>query len=178
MGGTITAVSGNIMTITGHAFNHSGVPVQMSGSLPTGLSTLTTYYVIYLSANTYSLATTQANALAGTAITLSSTTTGGVVTQWADPDAATRIAPSTGGSTGVVAGSLQADQMQGHIHTETVVVSLTGSQLGPQGSATTTGTQSSALTTTVPVSDGTNGTPRAGRETRPSNVYVNFIIKY
>lgn len=45
-----------------------GVRLTTTGTLPTGLSTLTTYYVIRLTESTVKLATTYLNALAGTAI--------------------------------------------------------------------------------------------------------------
>ena len=60
------------ITITGHGLL-VGLAVQFttSGTLPTGLAVLTTYYVIVVDANTVKLATSQANALTGTFITLS-----------------------------------------------------------------------------------------------------------
>lgn len=77
-GQTFTRSSGNILTATAHGFE-TGDRVRVTTSaadLPAGLSVDTTYYVIRLSADTFSLATTDANATAGTAITLSDAGTG------------------------------------------------------------------------------------------------------
>lgn len=60
------------ITITAHGLlTGTKVTLTTSGVLPTGLAVLTDYYVIAASANTIKLATSQANALAGTAIDIS-----------------------------------------------------------------------------------------------------------
>lgn len=65
-------VSGNNVTITAHGFiTGLAVTVTTTGSLPAGLATSTTYYLIKVDANTIKFASSLANALAGTAITLS-----------------------------------------------------------------------------------------------------------
>jgi microcystin-dependent protein len=169
IGGTISAVSGNVMTVTGHNFNRSGLPVQLTGSLPTGLSVSTTYYVIWLSINTFSLATSLANAVAATptAITLSSTTTGGAVVQWIDPDLASRAQQVQGANSSGV-GTGQGHQMNSHNHT----VNFTGtlSYSGGGGSANTAWSSSGAN-----ITQGINST--GGNETRPINTSVNYYIK-
>jgi microcystin-dependent protein len=79
-------------------------------------------------------------------------------------------------------GSIQNDQMQGHKHqTNLVSASSTyqpygfgGSLLGIAGGSNVTANTSY---TDVPVTDGTNGTPRTGTETRPANIGMNYIIK-
>jgi len=72
-------------------------------------------------------------------------------------------------------GTTQGDQMQGHSHTATVVyMSASG---GGSGASTGGG---AIFTTPVmgdPTSDGTNGTPRIGTETRPANISVLYCIK-
>lgn len=70
-----TDVSGDVITETAHNFV-TGQKVTYSnggGASITGLTTATDYYVIRLTADTFSVADTYADALAGTAITLSST---------------------------------------------------------------------------------------------------------
>lgn len=76
-------------------------------------------------------------------------------------------------------GSYQGDAFQGH--------NLSIRYDGGTGSSasgrllTNAGTFSAGnatLQNTLFVGDGTNGTPRISSETRPKNVYVNFIIKY
>jgi hypothetical protein len=66
------------LTITAHGLNTGDGPFQLTttGSLPTGLTTLTNYWVIRFDANTIQFATSLANALAGTFIVLSSNGTG------------------------------------------------------------------------------------------------------
>lgn len=77
-GQTFTAVAAtDICTATGHGFfTGDGVQVTTSSALPAGLSAGVTYFVIVLDANTFKLATTRANAIAGTAIDLTTAGTG------------------------------------------------------------------------------------------------------
>lgn len=161
MGGSISAVSGNSLTVTGHNLNRTGVAVQLTGSLPSGLSTGTTYYAIVIDANTLQMATTLANALADVPITLSSATTGGAVVQWVDPDVSSRTQEAVGGATTGL-GTLQGYQLQAHSHT----FEFGGNYTSPPNSAAISNQSSGSLTT-----DGTGG-----NETRPTNIYVNYII--
>lgn len=69
-------------------------------------------------------------------------------------------------------GSAQADQFQGHYHSTDAQKINNGSNLAGgtaviQGSASVTG----------PITDGTNGTPRTGSETRPRNIALMYCIK-
>ena len=68
----------NLMTIVAHGLHTGDGPIRFttSGTLPAGLALATDYYVIKLSADTFSLATTLANALAGTAIDITGNGTG------------------------------------------------------------------------------------------------------
>jgi hypothetical protein len=60
----------NTVTIPSHGFTTGAKLTELTavGTLPAGLSTGTVYYVIVVDANTIKFATTQANALAGTAV--------------------------------------------------------------------------------------------------------------
>jgi hypothetical protein len=74
---TFTAATTDICTATAHGFQTGDrVRVSSTTTLPAGLSAATTYYVIYLTANTFKLATSDANATAGTAIDITDTGTG------------------------------------------------------------------------------------------------------
>ncbi len=65
----ITIASPGVVSWTGHGLA-TGQKVQLTttGALPTGLSTNTTYYVVRVDANSFSLATSLPNAAAGTKI--------------------------------------------------------------------------------------------------------------
>lgn len=82
-----------------------------------------------------------------------------------DPDASSRTAINTGGNTGDALFSLQADELKSHNH----VAKRGGSYqvAGDPGSTNTINTSG----------DSTSG-DTGGNETRPKNVYVNYIIKY
>ena len=94
-----------------------------------------------------------------------------------DPDAGTRTAMATGGSTGNTVGSVQDDAMQGHHHSgrgwsNSVAAGGSYNLVAYSGG----GVVNSAVN--VPYTDGVNGTPRTTSETRPLNAYVNYIIRY
>lgn len=75
---TVLSQGSGTLTINNHGLHTGDGPVQLTttGSLPTGYSTLTNYWVINISTNVIALATSLANALAGTAVTLSSNGSG------------------------------------------------------------------------------------------------------
>lgn len=94
---TISIASPAVVTKTAHGLaTGDQVYLQTTGALPTGLSANTTYYVIYVDANTFRLATSLANAQAGTAINTSGSQSGThtlrVDGQW------TTITPTVDGS--------------------------------------------------------------------------------
>ena len=78
--------------------------------------------------------------------------------------------------------SFEDDQMQGHWHQPAVDNSgigygLVGFAKGTNFDDNTT-SNSTNQNIKSPITDGTNGTPRVGDETRPFNAGVNFRIKY
>ena len=74
---TFTAAASDICTAAANGFT-TGLKGQASTTttLPAGLSAATDYFVIVLTANTFKLATSLANALAGTAIDITDAGTG------------------------------------------------------------------------------------------------------
>jgi microcystin-dependent protein len=80
---------------------------------------------------------------------------------------------SDGIGTNTTLAGYQADQMQGHKHASTVPASGASAAVV----ATTPNAYFGEQNTGVPITDGTNGTPRTGKETRPRNVGVKYIIK-
>lgn len=75
--GAFTAAVTNICTKATHGMK-TGLKVQVSSTvtLPAGLAAATDYFVIYLTANTFSLASSLVNANAGTAIDITDTGSG------------------------------------------------------------------------------------------------------
>jgi hypothetical protein len=74
---TITIATPGVVTWSGHGLS-TGTPVIFSttGALPTGITAGTTYYVIAVDTNTFRIATSLANALAGTAVNTSGSQSG------------------------------------------------------------------------------------------------------
>lgn len=77
---TITIAAPGVFTDTAHGFT-GACPVVFTnsgGALPTGITSGTTYYITpaSITTNTYSVATTVANALAGTSVTTTGSSTG------------------------------------------------------------------------------------------------------
>lgn len=77
-----TAISSNAVTLTSTSSLNTGdyVTVNFTGSSITGLTTGSSYYVIVANTTTLKFATSNANAIAGTAITISGTPTGANLT--------------------------------------------------------------------------------------------------
>lgn len=105
-----------------------------------------------------------------------------------DPDAASRTAMASDGNTGSAVGSIQADALQGHAHTDSghshdvpteanTDAGTTGRNV-PNGLAS--GTPIATQTGQAQLGDPTatsHGTPRLADETRMVNAYVNVLIK-
>jgi len=91
-----------------------------------------------------------------------------------DPDKAARVAANPGGNTGNALGSLQTDQVRNHNHANGNFNRIL--QLNTGGATTVTGTDVTAqepdIVNAAPLTGG------GGNETRPRNIYANFIIKF
>lgn len=156
------SASSNNATFTGHGYTKSGMRIRMASGALTGLSVSTTYFVIYVDANTLAFGNTYADALAGTKIAISGSNSA-VIQQWEDPDASTRVASGTGGNTGDNLGSRQEYQYQSHVHTQRGAGSGTGQYPIRSGSTGISGAEDTSAS--------------GGNETRPQNVYVTYCIK-
>ncbi len=153
------------ITITAHGFNRSGVPVRFTttGALPPPLTTGTDFFVIFVDSDKIKVATTRANAIAGTAIDLTGQGTGThTIIQRLDPDASDRAAMAPGASTGDNVGTQQDDEFRSHFHAE-----ATTFQVNKQDGADVNAAKGSS---------GFTG-PAGGNETRPQNAGVKYIIK-
>lgn len=74
---TVTIASPGVFTLNSHGRSTGDrVFLTTTGALPTGLSAHTTYYLINVTSSTFRLATSLANALAGTAINTSGSQSG------------------------------------------------------------------------------------------------------
>ena len=165
---TFASRSGNVITVTGlsNVANNefqTGVSVRYStsGSVITGLTNNTDYFVIRTGNLTFSLATTLANAIAGTAISLSSNGTG---TQTFTETFTTRAVGETGGEEnhGLTATEIPA-------HTHDVVIGSGGNG----GAAYSAGAQPAGTTTFTSTSVGGSS---IHNNMQPFTV-LNYIIK-
>lgn len=195
--GTVTITSANpgVVTLSAHGLSTgSCVELTTTGTLPTNLSPNTNYYVIYVDADSFRLATSAANAIAGTAIDTTAGTQSGTHTLRHCPfgisGASNFLLPNRAAVVGVGAGSqtintraktavlglVEEDQMQGHFHNLGVDTPLTGGGAfaRPGGVSTGTGT----YFTGTPSTYGTNGEPRIGTTTRENRIGMNYYIKY
>lgn len=184
----------DVITVSGgHGFNRSGFPfrVSSSGSLPTGLAAATTYYAIYVSSTTFKVASTEANALTGTAIDITAAGSGtNTIAQYIDIDASSRTALSTGGNTGTSLGAKQDAAFASHTHTATSNVTDPGhshtvasyvngaANIGAIQAGDTSAGPLSTSSTTTGVTVATTNNNTGGSETRPQNLTMNCIVKY
>jgi hypothetical protein len=132
--GTVTITSANpgVVTLSAHGLSTgSCIELTTTGTLPTNLSANTNYYVIYVNTTTFRLATSAANAIAGTAIDTTAGTQSGTHTLRHCPygisGASNFLLPNRAAVVGVGAGSqtintrektavlglVEEDQMQG-----------------------------------------------------------------
>jgi microcystin-dependent protein len=189
---TVTIASPGVVTEVAHDFQTGeSVYLTTTGALPTGLTANTLYFVIMVTADTFRLATTYANAIAGTAINTTGAQSGTHAifacpyglgdgsTTFNLPNLRNSTIRGRGLSTAFTQngttrmGYLEDDSMQGHQHriqfTNNLPAGFGGSNLFADGFT---------KNTDATVSDGTNGTPRIANETRMKNQGVNFFIKF
>jgi hypothetical protein len=201
--GTVTITSANpgVVTLSAHGLSTgSCIELTTTGTLPTNLSANTNYYVIYVGADSFRLATSAANAIAGTAIDTSGGSPSGTHTLRHCPygisTATNFLLPNRAAVVGVGAGSqtintrvktavlglVEEDQTQGHKHTTGVYAAgnypygndgISVAQYGLSGTYTANG-----MLTNVPFTDGTNGDPRTGPTTRENRIGMNYYIKH
>jgi hypothetical protein len=131
---TISIASPGEVTLSTHGFaTGDSIELTTTSALPTGLSVNTNYYVIYENANTFWLATSYANAIAGTKINTSGSQSGvhslrycpwgiSTATNFLLPDASAASIRGAGTSTAftsnatIALGNYINDQTQGHRH--------------------------------------------------------------
>ena len=198
---TITVTVANIITWNAHGLS-TGHSIQFTttGTLPTGLTANTIYFVRVLTANTFELYGTLSQSMSVVPLVTTGrvtfTVTGSGVhtglvyyygngtdntnTTFGIPDFRGAVPRGIGTSNGYIEpatvnlGEKTDDQFQGHIHTVNTLPQSYDGSIGP-GSNGWSG--SNNRNTTSPIIDGTNGTPRTGKETRAKSLGVNYLIK-
>lgn len=191
---TVTIASPGVVTLNNHGLvTGDRVELTSTGALPTGLTTNQNYYVIYVDVNSFQLASTLAEAEAGTPINTSGTQSGihslryvpfginGVNNfmlpnyQGLSPKGAGDATINGRTKTGPVFGGVQEDAFQGHYHMGNGTNSPTG---GSFMQMATSGGNNITNAVKVAITDGTNGTPRIESNTRDSSLGTKFYIKY
>ncbi|MFK0330716.1 tail fiber protein [Rhizobium sp. NPDC090275] len=194
---TVSIAAPAVITRAGHGFvGGERLRLSTTGALPTGLNTTSDFFVIYVDANTFRLASTQANQQLGTAVTTTGAQSGThsyTRSLWGLGDGSTTFnVPDLRGehlrgwddTRGVdlsrVFGSYQHDTFQGHWH-RLILSSAGGVGSAPQPAATNTannGLNTDSVGVQQPVTDFANGAPRVSAETRGRNVATAFCIKF
>ena len=186
----ITAVdtANETVTVANHPYRRNGIPVRFTGTLPGGLATNTTYYTIYVDANRLAFAASEGDATAANPVKVDLTTvsTALVLVQALDPDSMNRRSVS-GANIMFGVATFQNDALQGHRH-EVRKKAGDGSYLettrfaggeGVNGFAYQYGEETAnAYMAKAIKADPLFGEPRVASQTRPINIYVNYIIKF
>jgi microcystin-dependent protein len=153
--------SSNQATFTAHGFNRTGVKARLSSGSLSGLAASTDYWVIVVNENTLAFATSKANAIAGTRAAISGANSA-VIVQYEDPDAGSRAANTVGGNSAANVGAYQADAFKSHDHRlNSGAVAASGAYISAFYGSEANYSQSTG-----------------GNETRPSNISINYIIKF
>jgi len=190
---TITISSPAVINWSGHTLRgNDPVMFTTTGMLPTGLNPSTTYWVVPSSIVAGVSFQVCGTAPGNTAVVTTGSQTGTqtcINSPWGYGDGSTtfnvpdlrgdfmRGLDTTYSIDGYRAmGSLELDQMQGHIHGIITSNSFGSASQPAAGSGTTNAPVYNAMND--PYTDGTNGTPRVGAETRPRNVATLICIKY
>lgn len=197
--GTVTMTSANPGVVT---FNSHGlitgdcISFTTTGALPTAVAASTNFYVVYINTDTFNLATTYANALAGTKVDTSAGTQSGTHTlmwnPWGIADATHFNIPDMGGLASEGSsqqayaswaganylgrlGQYKQDRFQGHLHQQVGHSPSSGSNRYFANAADAN--PSPGAFTLGPSTDGTNDTPRTGKTTYGPRVGKYKIIK-
>lgn len=199
---TITVATPGVVTLNSHGFlTGESIFLTTTGALPTGLSVDTLYFVISVDGNTFRLATSYANAIAGTSITTSGTQSGthtlfycpyglgSTTSNFRLPDLKNATIRGRGSSTGFTPGNnlttrlgfLEEDAFQGfytrNSENNYSEARSSGSGSGHLVMASSLAVNEQTYVLGIPVNSGF-GTPRTTHETRMKNQGVNFFIKF
>lgn len=195
---TVTITNPAVFTKASHGLATGDcVELTTTGALPTGFSVYTNYYVIYVDASTFRLASSLANALAGTAIEGTGTQYGTHTLRYipwggsgstdfllpdfreAAPAGAGTRAAGVADHDAFALGEFKDDTLQGHSH---VPYPMSARQDYYVDSNLTGGYQDgrllgNAIARNDMYTDNSHGTPRVSSVTRGKRLGVNYIIK-
>jgi hypothetical protein len=197
---TITSANPGVVSLTSHGFSTgSCIELTTTGTLPTNLSANTNYYVIYVGADTFRLATSAANAIAGTAIDTSGGSPSGTHTLRHCPfgisTAANFLLPNRAAVVGVGAGSqtintraktavlglVEEDRMQqitGYFTVAGTPPSIGGAFTDNGSIAGTMGASGGSSDTPIGFNSANSPNARTGATTRENRIGMNYYIKY
>lgn len=193
---TISIASPGVVTKAAHGLATGDcVEFTTTGALPTGLSVNTNYFVIYVDSGTYRLATTLANALAGTAINTSGTQSGTHSARycpWGISGASNFLMPDAREATFYIIGQRAAGiigahdiavlgqymenrfQLHGHAFDYGSVGNNAYGSPGYYGFGSTTDDNTLVK---GPTEYGAGGVPRTGATTRGNQLGVNILMR-
>lgn len=209
--GTVTITSANpgVVSLTAHGLSTgSCIELTTTGTLPNNLTANTNYYVIYVGADSFRLATSAANAIAGTAIDTSGGSPSGTHTLRHCPfgisTSANFLLPNRAAVVGVGAGSQtintraktavlglveedQGQQITGHIETARLLRGGTTTYDNFTGAFTRgvsaniespSGTGASSTDQAIEFNSANSTDARTGTTTRENRIGMNYYIKY
>jgi microcystin-dependent protein len=181
------------ITVVGHSFNRTGFQIRFTSTvtLPSPLVVGTSYFAIVTGLNTFKVAASLSDAIAGTAINLTTVGTGiHTVIQFEDGDASSRSAITVGGSSGQNVGAYQSDAIRnitGRIgFTDDNATNYRHRVGAASGVFQGVATGAPMLSASGGGAGGGNPTEvdlnaslqvPTGSDNRPKNVLVNYIIK-
>lgn len=188
---TMTIASPCVVSKTAHGFvGGERLRFSTTGALPTGVSNTLDYFVSVIDANTFNLQT-EANILGGTFVNTTGSQSGtqsylqslyglgNGTTTFNVPNTQGLVVRAFDGGRSInqiaAYGSLQMDQFQGHWHS---IQSLNNLSVGGSTNGNLDGTSPVNNKVNNPVTDGANGTPRFGGETRVKAIIMSYFIKF
>jgi microcystin-dependent protein len=200
---TFTYSTTNILSLTSHGFlGGELIQVRSSGTLPTGLTQSTFYYVVFINSSTFSLSATPDQTTTLVSITAAGSGThslkrslfglgslyDGTGSKFTVPDMRGVIPQGIGPAAGfaqtenLAIGQKYNDRSHAHYH---AFNSAGAGAIGYNGAGTLTWAGGGGALSTVTgltiaqaQTDGAAGTPRMGNTTRPKVMGLNWIIKY
>jgi len=164
-------VGGDKIDLIGYGYRRNAIPLRFTtdGTLPAPLAINTTYYSDIRLSQSLSFCETRAKAIVADRITLTDAGVGtSYINSYLEEDKGSRLKLAKGGSAGDDLGSYQEDEFKEHEHP---AWSFQAGGGGVTNYSILRGNFNVATYVEYP------GLFEGGKETRPRNVYANYIIK-